>query len=56
MTLRNFTRKRALKDFEFHSYDDDEDFLHTNNMDDDEAQKESSIHKCDHITNLFMTH
>jgi hypothetical protein len=44
MTLHNFIKRHALKYFKFHSCDGDEDFLHTNDMEEDEAQKESSIH------------
>jgi hypothetical protein len=43
MTLHNFIKRHALKYFKFHSCDGDEDFLHTNDMEEDEAQKESSI-------------
>jgi hypothetical protein len=43
MTLHNFIRKNAIKDAEFQPYDDDEDLLSTDNINDNEAQDESSI-------------
>jgi hypothetical protein len=67
MALHNFIRKHAVKDAEFQPYDDDEDLLPTESIEDDEAQDESSIQQLetsngnymnierDRIANLLMT-
>jgi hypothetical protein len=67
MSLHNLIRKHAIEDAEFQPYDNDEDLLHIDNIDDNEAQDESSIQgsetsnqnsmniKRDHIANLLIT-
>jgi hypothetical protein len=68
MALYNFIKKYAIKDTEFHPYDDNEDLLSTDSIGDDKALEESNIQgsetsnqnsmniERDHIANLFMAH
>jgi hypothetical protein len=67
MALYNFIRKHAIQDAEFQPDNDDEDLLHTDNLNDNEEQDESSIQQSDtsnensmnierdQIANLLMT-